>query len=295
MTITKKEVAAALKTAHIFCVSSTSGGLSATLVLLNQEPAAAIAIASLRLFSILVTWGGLGLFVTSCLFSLFFEWGILRFRWIALKWLLLLGVIALSWLVFRPTLSGLAGTAEAGLLTEASRAGFAALLATARAVGSAISLAMLAAIGLAALKPRLGKTSRTASRLERIVGIVLLAGGLAGAAYFAVSELSLRMVRALPIADLRPAGLPDGDYAGAFTVRSNEYKVTVRISRGRISDIKADDSRGGDYIGWARGVFARVVASQTAQVEAVAGATTSSKAYLKAIEEALLKAGVRAR
>lgn len=95
--------------------------------------------------------------------------------------------------------------------------------------------------------------------------------------------------------------LRDGFYIGEYKGTKSHFrdtKVEVTISGGNISDVKilkgAVDKEGntvkltgGQSIG---DLFDNVMASKTLQVDVISGATLTSKAHLKAIENALEQA-----
>ena len=84
-------------------------------------------------------------------------------------------------------------------------------------------------------------------------------------------------------------GVYIGEYEGGmYKWRANRVKVTV--SAGKVVKIEPisgveDLEKGGTQM-----LYDRVIASQTLQVDAVSGATLTSKAYLQAVENALLQA-----
>jgi uncharacterized protein with FMN-binding domain len=85
--------------------------------------------------------------------------------------------------------------------------------------------------------------------------------------------------------------IPNGAYRGAYAYGSFEYVVEVSIADGRIMGIKAIANRDTSHARSAEGVFPRIIDAQTPDVDAVTGATTTSKALMKAVENALAGAG----
>lgn len=82
-----------------------------------------------------------------------------------------------------------------------------------------------------------------------------------------------------------------GDYAGGmYKWRTNEVQVT--IASGKVQDIKLLSSANTNPKNATtyEPLYARVIGAQSLQVDAISGATLDSKAYLKAVEGALLKA-----
>ncbi len=79
--------------------------------------------------------------------------------------------------------------------------------------------------------------------------------------------------------------LEDGIYIGKYDYKRWTNQVRVRIENGEISDIQLIDGfKHQEALGK---IYDSVLTSQSLAVDTVSGATVSSKAYLKAIEEAL--------
>jgi uncharacterized protein with FMN-binding domain len=88
--------------------------------------------------------------------------------------------------------------------------------------------------------------------------------------------------------------LNDGTYHGAYEGgmykwRANECQVTV--SSGKVTDIQmAGSSDPGGKNTQHEALYDRVIQAQSLQVDTISGATLTSKAYLQAVENALLQA-----
>ncbi len=79
------------------------------------------------------------------------------------------------------------------------------------------------------------------------------------------------------------ASVPDGVYDGSATILHLAPKVRVTVADGRIMRVAIVTPVYGDLAGLA----ARVVAAQSLDVDGITGATISTKAVLKAIDNAL--------
>ena len=127
-----------------------------------------------------------------------------------------------------------------------------------------------------------------------VVLVILVAVVFGGALFFTEGER--REGRNLPIANVDFKKLNDGIYfgeyeGGMYKWRANKVQVTV--SQGRVIDIKtAGDKKAGcnEKPELTGELFARVIKAQSLQVDTISGATITSKAYLKSVENALLKA-----
>lgn len=94
-------------------------------------------------------------------------------------------------------------------------------------------------------------------------------------------------VRNLEFQDVDLSRIPDGTYAGEFGYGNFAYAVDVTVIGHRITEILVTKNRDGEHARLAEEVADYVLDAQSVQVDAVTGATTTSKALLKAIENAL--------
>lgn len=89
----------------------------------------------------------------------------------------------------------------------------------------------------------------------------------------------------ITIEDVDVAKVPDGEYPGKFTVFHVSAEVMVTVRDGKITEItlvKGDANRK-----QMQAMIDRVMDRQSLKVDTVSGATVSTKAVLKAIENAL--------
>ncbi|OPZ61901.1 MAG: FMN-binding domain protein [Firmicutes bacterium ADurb.Bin506] len=96
----------------------------------------------------------------------------------------------------------------------------------------------------------------------------------------------LRAVRNVSIEALDFTKLRDGEYAGEYIAGRHSNKVKATVESGRVTgiDIVQEAQYGADV---QRQVISRVVETQSLQVDTVSGATVTTRAALKAIENAL--------
>jgi len=78
--------------------------------------------------------------------------------------------------------------------------------------------------------------------------------------------------------------IPDGSYTGAYAFKRWTNTVVVHVTGNKITTIDIDKELAGAD---SNEIFRRVIEAQDTKVDAVSGATVTSKAYLKAIENAL--------
>lgn len=95
-----------------------------------------------------------------------------------------------------------------------------------------------------------------------------------------------RAINDIAIGEIDLTAISDGVYRGAADVGIIAVSVEVTVSDGAITHIQILRHVSGKGTP-AEAVVDRVIESQTLQVEAVAGATYSSRVILKAVENAL--------
>lgn len=124
--------------------------------------------------------------------------------------------------------------------------------------------------------------------------IVVVVLGIAGSIGWSKLSKEHQEARNLPLDAVDFNKLDDGTYQGAYEGgmykwRANECQVTV--ANGKVTDIQltASVDPGAEKTGY-QTLYDRVIQAQSLQVDTVSGATLTSKAYLQAVENALLQA-----
>jgi uncharacterized protein with FMN-binding domain len=93
---------------------------------------------------------------------------------------------------------------------------------------------------------------------------------------------------AVTLKGINLSGVADGSYTGAYDFKRWSNTVSVQVAGHRITSINiVSDVAAAFVTNCSDETFRRVIAAQDTRVDAVAGATVTSKAYLKAIENAL--------
>jgi uncharacterized protein with FMN-binding domain len=124
-----------------------------------------------------------------------------------------------------------------------------------------------------------------------MVILVLLAVGLGIGWSFLSKEHA--EARSLPLNAMDFSRLTDGTYIGTYEGgmykwRANTVQVTVSSGEvSKIEPIKGVEDQGN---GSTKMLYDRVIKSQSLQVDTISGATLTSKAYLQAVENALIQA-----
>jgi uncharacterized protein with FMN-binding domain len=90
---------------------------------------------------------------------------------------------------------------------------------------------------------------------------------------------------------LQGRGVPDGVYEGEFSSFPDSARVRVTVEGGRIAKVEVLESFGSWIAtGAEKTIPERIVTDQSTSVDAVTGATNSSRVIMNAAEEALRKA-----
>lgn len=106
-------------------------------------------------------------------------------------------------------------------------------------------------------------------------------------AFFALTN-GLAEGTALALEGVTLPTVPDGVYTGTHHYKRWSNTLLVRVEEHRITSIEiVEDVTAAQVTNCSGEVFARVLAAQDTRVDAVTGATVTSKAYLAAIENAL--------
>ncbi|NTV89340.1 MAG: FMN-binding protein [Clostridiales bacterium] len=124
-----------------------------------------------------------------------------------------------------------------------------------------------------------------------LIIVVLIVAAGAGGVFWVTRGLEEGMK--VEVADIDPSSLKDGVYIGEYEAGRWSNKLEVSVSKGQITDIRIIKDVMIPGEGAAADLFARVIKDRTIKVDAVSGATITSKAYLKAIENALTEGGNR--
>jgi uncharacterized protein with FMN-binding domain len=153
--------------------------------------------------------------------------------------------------------------------------------------GIALAVSVILAVASRALKP--AKKRLAAHRAATALACVCLAAHIAlGLGGFAAYQSAVAAIR---YDDIAVSRIADGDYVGEYDVGYIYAKVDVSVENGtikRIDILEHRNERGGP----AESITDAIIAKQSLQVDAVSGATNSSRVIKKAVENAL-EQGIR--
>ena len=124
-------------------------------------------------------------------------------------------------------------------------------------------------------------------RILKWAGISLLVMISLGALF---GTLGLKETLALPIDAVDLGSIPDGAYTGIYDCYRWTSEVNVTVKGHAITGIAVVKGQS-DRDDIRQQLIDRVLQAQTPAVDAVSGATADSKAFLKAVENALVNAG----
>lgn len=119
-----------------------------------------------------------------------------------------------------------------------------------------------------------------------LAAIIILAAGFLFLYQWKVNDYQQTVSR-LQFSDIDISSLPDGVYEGECNVDFISARVTVYVEGGQITSIDLTEHKN-ERGKPAEKIIETMVAEQKVDVEAVSGATNSSKVIKKAVETALL-------
>jgi len=91
----------------------------------------------------------------------------------------------------------------------------------------------------------------------------------------------------LVITDIDFSKIPDGIYSGSYNKGRFNYRVEVDVRDGRILNINVINKPKVSLVDIPEKIINRVIEKQSLNIDTITGATVTSKAILKAIENAL--------
>jgi uncharacterized protein with FMN-binding domain len=281
---------------HITLACVWLGALAVTLLLVGVQQVHPVAAwragldrALLLVHDTLIVNASYGFIVTGLMFSLFTGWGAFRLWWVALKWVLLAGLGLALPLWVAPHVSAMSALSQA---MSGEVAGQAAYTGHAQAVMLASGVQMVVLVGIVAVSVFKPWGARQAFRhWPRAVALgtaALIVLALAGNLW--LQNVQLEGYRRLPVAAVDVGLLRDGSYEGQDAQAGFVYRVRVSVADGRIARVELLSTRDSDYARLASLGIDRLAGRDRNDVDAVSGATTTSKALLRAVADALQRA-----
>ncbi len=124
--------------------------------------------------------------------------------------------------------------------------------------------------------------------------LIILGGiGIIGSFFWYALKKEHTEAKNIPLAEIDFTALQDGQYKGGYAGgmygwRANACKILIRD--GKVWDIQLLNKKEEDQNQNNERLYDRVIQAQSLQVDTISGATLTSKAQLKAIENALQQA-----
>lgn len=125
------------------------------------------------------------------------------------------------------------------------------------------------------------------ARFLKVLAIMLLIIGIIGFGGYSYLIWGMNELMGAQIGKIDIQALPDGVYKGSYNNSRWSNSVEVNVSGGRIEGVKVVDDLTFKLEEPREQLIGKVLEEQAVDVDAVTGATATSKAYLLAIEDAL--------
>ena len=291
-----KHARSALLAVHITLTCVWLGALAVTMLLIGMQylqPVAAwrpgLDRAVLLVHDSLVVNASYGFIVTGLMFSLFTSWGAFRLWWVSLKWVLLtvLGLALPLWVA--PHVGAMTALSDA-MSGEVSGSAVYAAHVEAVLLASGLQAAVLVGIVVLSVfkpwgpRPVRRPWPRSVSLAIAAIVVIALAGNLW------VQNVQLAAYRRLPVTTVDATSLRDGRYEGSDVQAGFTYRVRVSVVAGRIERVDVLSNRDSPYAGLAPLATDKLAGRTRNDVDAISGATTTSKALLRAVADALQNA-----
>lgn len=278
---------------HILLATIWLGGLAVILLLVHTKTGIAngdeLAAVDRNIFYIheyAVTNAMFGFVYTGLCFSLFTQWGGFKFHWVALKWVILFCFGLVITAVITPEINSMAAISDAYRADALTNPAYLQSVANV-ILFTWIELAILIAVVILSVFKPWG-VRRQSFPVNRQVSIAI--GGVLAvviALNLFQQNAILQAYRQRPVPPVNLATVADGTYQGKETTGGFTYVVEVAVAQHKIARINILRNRPAVYPLLAAGVARKVMNAQRVNVDAVTGATTTSKALLLAIEDAL--------
>lgn len=276
---------------HILLVSTWIGTLIAILLLLlvkqtqfNITYFPALDKVVFLLFDSIIMKISIAVAITELLFSMFTRWGFFRFHWITVKWISIIGLALIIMFLQSPSVNGAASLSDVYLNDTINIPDY-LKFEQQTIIYTLIQLCLLTFIVfISVLKPWGQRKVRKVLNRKLVLSIGIFLGVIL-AASSVMQYLRLVHYRNIPINQINPDRIVDGYYTGTDSF-GFEYEVGVQVENHTITKIDILKNRYSFYARQAEGIKYKIIREQKVNIDAVTGATTTSKVLQKAIETA---------
>jgi uncharacterized protein with FMN-binding domain len=278
---------------HVISVVSVMGGFLVMLIILlrrNMDLFTGTEIVSdkivLTIFNTAIIYGAIIMVVTSFVYGMFTGWGFFKYKFLIIKWLLMICIFGVAWGFVGSAISGMASISDAGLHMGGMKETYMGYWSQAKWSLITELILMLLAMVVSIRKP-FGKRETKPFKHRKVVMISIALCFIMGLVMTVQAEIRHVKLRNTPIENIDVTQVADGEYEGTSEFGHYTYHVKVTVENHQITDIEDLAPRDSIYVTYATGVFQRIIDQQTPDVDAISGATTTSKAFMKAVENAL--------
>ncbi len=241
---------------------------------------------NLTLFNTVVLNGFIVIVITAFLFTAFTQWQFRKYPFMLINAAIIFVVFWIGYLRVGFAISGMASISDAGYHIGEMHEQYMKFWDQGIRSLIIILLLLVLMIVISIVKP-FGIKERKELKHRKSILVVTAIILAVGTGLFIASEVTLFSTRSLPIADIDVSQVPDGVYEGQSSYGSNTVKVVVTVENHMITSISDPEQSSSVFTKYATGVFHKIIDKQTPNVDAISGATTTSKAYMNAVCDAL--------
>lgn len=285
-----------LKTLHVGFIAVTFGGIIALEVILflklsNQSMTFTNDLDYIiyKLNNGIIYYSFLGIVATTIIYGLFTSWGLLRFYWIIIKWILLFVFVILFIIFFSPSINALASLSDSGMQLGTGQKEYINLLNNSFQLNLMLILILTTIFFISTIKP-FGKRKSDLLSDNRIARISILCLIIISVASGVFGSINLNRLRNMKIQNPDIKNYADGIYKGEFIGGGGTFSADVEINNHKIKNIQINATRDSKYVRFAEPVIQRIIKAQDVNVDAITGATTTSKCIMKSVENAFKEA-----
>ncbi len=243
-------------------------------------------LAIFKIFDIVMTYSFYLVFITAIFYGAFTKWGFFKHHWIIFKWIGALILFSLVWIGWGESINGMVALADGEFILLDAIAEYEHLFSKSIYL-TIISLIITIIIFLISIIKPFGMRNKRLKSMRKVTLIISMAAITIFLLFPIVSHFNLENYRNMPIKNSNLILIEDGNYLGEKNISGFIYKVEVSVNNHVITDIRILQNRKSSYARYAEAVIPRIVKNQNANVNSITGATTTSKALMKAVEDAL--------
>lgn len=243
-------------------------------------------LAIYRLFDLGIVYPFGLMLITAGIYGSFSRWRYFLHYWIIAKWIIIVALFGFMWFWLGMSVNGVIALSEPG--GTIAELGPAYQTASHQAFRFTLVATIAAwAIFIVSIWKPWGKRSSKREFRQRTVIIITAVIFISTGIYIAMTTRMLNTYRSMVIQDTDLSGLSDGIYRGEALCGSFTYEAEAEVNGQRIVHLKMTRNRTSQFARYAEGVLPKILRQQNANVDAITGATTTSKCLMKAVETTL--------